>query len=62
MLDVQILVFIALILVVGSLTAGVVSMAHGGDFDRKHSTQFMFARVASQALAVLILLFVFFLL
>lgn len=56
MLEVKILVFIAIGLVVLSLTVGVVSMARGGEFDFKHSTQFMFARVGFQAAAILILL------
>lgn len=46
----------ALIMTVGLIGTGIWSMAHGGEFDRKHSTQLMFARVAMQAIAVLLLL------
>jgi len=35
---------------------GIWSMAHGGEFDQKHSTQLMFARVAMQAITVALLL------
>lgn len=38
-----------------ALVGGVASMAHGGEFDRRHSHQFMFARVALQAAAFLFL-------
>ena len=55
------LIVVALILTVGSLVSGVISMAHGGDFDRRHSTQFMFARVGFQAATVLLLMLVLYL-
>jgi hypothetical protein len=42
---------------IGLVGTGVWSMAHGGEFDRKHSTQLMFARVGMQGLTVLLLLF-----
>ena len=45
-----------LLLVIASLVTGVISMAHGGEFDRKHATQFMFFRIGFQALAVLLLM------
>jgi hypothetical protein len=44
------------LLVVASLVSGLVSMAHGGQFDQKHATHFMFARIGLQG--VVILLFV----
>ena len=50
------LIVVALLLTVASLVSGVVSMGHGGEFDRQHSTQFMFARVGFQAVTVVILL------
>lgn len=50
------LIVVALLLTVGSLVSGVISMGHGGEFDRRHSTQFMFARVGFQFLTVVILL------
>jgi len=46
----------ALLMTVGLIGTGIWSMAHGGEFDRKHSTQLMFARVAMQAVAVALLL------
>jgi hypothetical protein len=36
-------------------------MAHGGEFDREHSTQLMFARVGMQGVTVLLLLLAIFL-
>lgn len=56
-----ILILVALILTVGSLVSGVISMAHGGNFDRQHSTQFMSARVALQLVTVLLVMLVYFL-
>lgn len=45
-----------LLLVITSLVSGVISMAHGGEYDRKHATQFMFLRVGLQALAVVLVM------
>lgn len=50
-------IMIALALTIGLVGTGVWSMAHGGEFDRKHSTQLMFARVGMQGFTVLLLLF-----
>ncbi len=47
----------ALIMTVGVIGTGIWSMAHGGEFDRKHSTQIMFARVGMQGFTFLLLLF-----
>ncbi len=49
-------VLVILFATIGVLVLGVASMAHGGAYDTKHSTQFMTARVALQALAVLAIL------
>jgi hypothetical protein len=46
----------ALIMTVGVIGTGIWSMAHGGEFDRKHSTQIMFARVGMQGVTFLLLL------
>jgi uncharacterized membrane protein len=46
----------ALLMTVAVIGTGIWSMAHGGEFDQKHSTQIMFARVAMQAVTVLLLL------
>lgn len=45
------LVILALLAVVATLIWGVGSMAHGGSYDREHSEQFMFTRIAIQAVA-----------
>jgi hypothetical protein len=49
------LIIIALLATTGVLLSGVVSMAHGGEFDRRHSHQLMFARVGLQAITLLFL-------
>lgn len=46
----------ALIMTVGVIGTGIWSMAQGGEFDQKHSTQLMFARVAMQGITFLLLL------
>ncbi|MBI2993186.1 MAG: HIG1 domain-containing protein [Gammaproteobacteria bacterium] len=55
MLLATILVSIGLFLTVLALGVGVWSMAHGGEFDDKHATELMFARVASQVITVVVL-------
>lgn len=50
------LIILALVATIVSLGWGVVSMAHGGDYDTKHSTQLMGARVGFQGLAIVLLL------
>lgn len=50
------LIIIALFATAGTLLSGVISMAHGGEFDRRHSHQLMFARVGLQAITLLLLL------
>ncbi len=50
-----VLIVIALLATVGMLISGIVSMAHGGDFDQRHSHQFMFARVGFHGVTLLIL-------
>ena len=52
-----VVIIVALLMTIGLAGTGVWSMAHGGEFDKKHSTQLMFARVAMQGLTVLLLLF-----
>lgn len=49
------LVLIAMLATLVALFIGIGSMAHGGDFDLKHETQIMSARVGLQALTVLLL-------
>lgn len=55
-MDILTLVILAsLILTATILIIGVASMAHGGEFDEKHSGQLMFARVGMQAITLLLL-------
>jgi len=51
------LIVFALFLTIVVLGTGIWSMAHGGEFDRKHSTQLMFARVGMQGITLLLLFF-----
>lgn len=51
-----VLIVLALVATIGALATGVGAMARGGEFDRKHSTQLMWARVGFQGVAVLLLL------
>ncbi len=51
-----VVIVIALLATAGALVTGIVSMAHGGKFDRKHSPQFMFARVGLQGITLLLLI------
>ena len=53
----NVVIIAALLMTIGLVGTGVWSMAHGGEFDQKHSTQLMFARVGMQALTVFLLLF-----
>lgn len=50
------MIMLALIATLSTLGTGVVSMMRGGEFDRKHGSQLMFARVGFQGLAILLLL------
>ena len=45
----------ALLLTIAVLASGIWSMAYGGEYDKEHSTQFMVARVAMQALTLVLL-------
>lgn len=49
------LIMAAMLATVGALVLGIASMAHGGDFDQRHSHQFMFARVGFQGVVLLLL-------
>ena len=52
----SLMIVLALLATIGALGAGVVSMVRGGEFDRQHSTQLMFARVGFQGAALVLLL------
>ncbi|VAW90782.1 hypothetical protein MNBD_GAMMA21-1305 [hydrothermal vent metagenome] len=54
-----ILIMVALLATVVSLVWGIGSMAHGGRFDEKHSTQLMSARVILQGLVIVLMLIAF---
>ena len=57
----NIVIVAALLMTVGLIGTGIWSMAHGGEFDQKHSTQLMFARVGMQGITFLLLLIAIFL-
>ena len=54
-----ILVLMAMLATIAALFVGLGSMAHGGEFDLKHETQLMSARVGLQALTLLLLAIAF---
>jgi preprotein translocase subunit SecG len=51
-----IVIILALVLTIVVLFTGLGSMGHGGEFDEKHGTQLMFARVVLQGVTLLLLL------
>jgi hypothetical protein len=57
----NVVIVAALLMTVGLIGTGIWSMAHGGEFDQKHSTQLMFARVGMQGITFLLLLIAIFL-
>jgi hypothetical protein len=54
-----VLVVVALVATLAVLLAGVVTMAKGGAFDRKWGNKLMRARLAMQALAVMLMFALF---
>ena len=56
-----IVILLAMVATVAMLVMGIGSMAHGGEYDEKHETQFMFARVGLQGATFLLLLLALFL-
>ena len=54
-----VVIILALAAVLITLATGIISMAHGGEFDRKHSTELMFARAGLQGITVVILILAF---
>ncbi|MCH8265604.1 MAG: twin transmembrane helix small protein [Proteobacteria bacterium] len=54
-----VVIILALAAVSITLATGIISMAHGGEFDQKHSTELMFARAGLQAITVVILILAF---
>ena len=57
----NVVIVAALLMTVGLIGMGIWSMAHGGEFDKKHSTQLMLARVGMQGITFLLLLLAIFL-
>lgn len=51
-----VLVIAGLIATAVALLSGIVSMARGGDFDRRHSHEFMYARVGLQGITLVLVL------
>jgi fructose-specific phosphotransferase system IIC component len=51
-----VVIILALLLTIAVLFTGIGSMAQGGEFDKQHGTQLMFARVGMQGLTLLLLL------
>ena len=52
---VPVLLIVALVATLGVLFAGLLSMARGGEFNRKHGNRLMRWRVALQGMALLLL-------
>lgn len=52
----SLMIVLAALATVGALGAGIVSMVRGGEYDEKHSTQLMVARVGFQGAALVLLL------
>jgi hypothetical protein len=50
------LLLIAMLATLGALIVGLAGFFHGGEFNRKYSNKLMQARVALQAVAVVLLL------
>ena len=50
------MIILALLATIAALGTGVVSMVRGGEYDSKHSTQLMYARVGFQGLALALML------
>ena len=57
----NVVIVAALLMTIGLMGTGIWSMAHGGEYDQKHSTQLMLARVVMQAVTLLLLLLAMFL-
>ncbi len=49
-------IVVALLATAGALVGGIASMVHGGEYDQRHSHQFMFTRVGLQGLTLVLLL------
>lgn len=50
-----VVIIVAMLLTFAVMGTGIWSMFQGGEFDKKHSTELMFARVGMQAVTILLL-------
>ena len=50
-----IIIVVALLMVLGVLLTGVISMARGGEFNEKYGNKLMVARVVTQLFAVAVI-------
>lgn len=50
------MIVLALIATIATLVTGIYSMLRGGEFDERHSTQIMFARIGFQGLTLVLLI------
>jgi hypothetical protein len=57
----SITILIALVVTIGTLLIGIISMGRGGEFDEKYNSLLMFSRVTSQGILFLLLLVSFYL-
>jgi len=55
-----ILLMVAMLATLGVLAVGLAGFFHGGEFNRKYGNRLMQARVALQAVAVVLLLIILF--
>ncbi len=56
MTTLTVIIMLALFATVVTLGWGIGSMAHGGDYDKKHSVQLMGIRVGLQGLTIVLLI------
>jgi hypothetical protein len=56
---IYILIAVSLLVVLGTLGLGVVSVARGGEFNRRWGNRFMRWRVTAQAVSIAVILFGF---
>ena len=49
------IIILALLGTIFTLAMGISSMAHGGEYDKEHSEELMFARIGMQGVTVLVL-------
>jgi len=49
-------IILAAVATAAALAGGIASMAHGGEYDRRHGGQFMAARVGLQGVALALVL------